>query len=439
MIGYGSAFGITLFCLIILLALTFVISEYDIMHPMVIMTTTMTISLALAYSKAEAWHLHFSISAGLVLLTLLLVFCIGCLWGDWYLKGNTHSQSVGLRPIKRPLMMSWIILGAGICIMIVLAIVQFYTVYETALKLGNTGGYATMIGTVRSAQEHGGGKIFSRWYTYREIFASSFTYVSLYVFAYNCFYVGGQSILKNLKYLSTIVFYMPFLILSGGRLGLLVLIVYCAITGAILYQKNNNFNFNSKKKTIFILVGAGILFIFFFLGFGLFTGKVTIGGRSPVDIIAHYGGLSMPAFSVYLDSVHLEVPSVGNSTLTDFTRKLNYLGFNLAPSTTFLKFTQFYGIDTNVYTAMRRYIDDYGFVGMYIIMCLMGMAYTSFYDIIKFRAKNSVWIAIYALTVLPLFISTNDDIFLSRNLDFALYYNLGLVYLMHRFCLNEGI
>ena len=48
------------------------------------------------------------------------------------------------------------------------------------------------------------------------------------------------------------------------------------------------------------IVSTFLLLIFVSLVF--FTGKVSLHGRSPFSIIAHYGGLSAPALSVYLNS-----------------------------------------------------------------------------------------------------------------------------------------
>ena len=49
----------------------------------------------------------------------------------------------------------------------------------------------------------------------------------------------------------------------------------------------------------------------------------------PFSIIAHYGGLSAPALSVYLNSTPLESPYIGLTTLWDIYSKLRVLGLSL--------------------------------------------------------------------------------------------------------------
>ena len=162
-------------------------------------------------------------------------------------------------------------------------------------------------------------------------------------------------------------------------MGLLNLTIYILLTGAIIYERSQSFHPKAKQKIIIVSLAAGVSFYAYFCSL-VFTGKVSLHGRSPFSIIAHYGGLSAPALSVYLNSTPLESPYIGLTTLWDIYSKLRVLGLSLPQNITFLKFVQFHGINTNVYTAMRRYIEDYGYIGMYLIMYFLGIIYTAFID-----------------------------------------------------------
>lgn len=267
--------------------------------------------------------------------------------------------------------------------------------------------------------------------SYRNIFSSSFTYTCILIFFSNIFQCH-ESVRKNLKFLVPIIFYLPFIILSGGRMGLLNLTIYILLTGAIIYERSQSFHPKAKQKIIIVSLAAGVSFLCLFLLFGFFTGKVSLHGRSPFSIIAHYGGLSAPALSVYLNSTPLESPYIGLTTLWDIYSKLRVLGLSLPQNITFLKFVQFHGINTNVYTAMRRYIEDYGYIGMYLIMYFLGIIYTAFYRFVEYRSHSLFPIAIYAFIALPLVFSINDEIFLAHILRTSNLYQICLMYIFFK-------
>ena len=142
----------------------------------------------------------------------------------------------------------------------------------------------------------------------------------------------------------------------------------------------------------------------------------------------------MPALSVFLESTFLEVPYVGTTTLFEFYRKSIVLGMDASklPENMFhfLTFVQFNGIDTNVYTGMRRYIQDYGFFGMYLIMAIWGIIYTAMYNYVRFYAGNLVWIAIYASMVWPLVWMMNDEGVFTGIVQSKTLYFIAMVFLI---------
>ena len=99
---------------------------------------------------------------------------------------------------------------------------------------------------------------------------------------------------------------------------------------------------------------------------------------------------------------------------------------------TFLKFVEFHGINTNVYTALRRYIEDYGYIGMYLIMYFLGIIYTAFYRFVEYRSHSLFPIAIYAFIALPLVFSINDEIFLAHILRTSNLYQICLMYIFFK-------
>lgn len=416
---------ITMFLLTSLALLT---TKFDILHPFVVFCITMTSSALLTVIMKHQWQLHVSSFATIIWSTSIIVFGLGALWSELCLHKYTiisKNNSTNNLEISYKIMILMLIL-MSLCV-----IFNFKETYEASIRLGNTQGIFNMIRTVRLATEKGVDVHLSRWMSYRTLFTASFTYICILIYFQNVF-LAKKSIIKNGIYLTPIIFYIPILILSGGRMGLLNLSIYILIVGAVLYEKRNNFSQKSKIKVIVACVAAGILFLMLFLVFGFFTGKVSLHGRGPFDIIAHYGGLSAPALSIYLNSISLETPYIGLTTLWDIYKKISILGLDLPKSVTFLNFVHFNGVTTNVYTAMRRYIEDYGFLGMYMIMFFLGMLYTSIYKYVKFISRSNITLAFYASIALPLFFSINDDIFFSHVIRTTTVYQFIVMFAFYK-------
>lgn len=419
--------SLLLFIILFLITiLTLIMNGKDIIHPASIFSMTMTWSVLLTLIMRHQWNLSVSLSATIVITTSILVFVTGSFWSDKMLLHNIGT-------VKQEKMMhfslSWGILFLVLIIMAIFVVLTFRDTYLTSLALGNQNGVAGMIQTVRAATESEILKS-SRWISYRTYFSCSFTYVCILFFFCNIFY-NHESVKNNLKFLLPILFYLPLIILSGGRMELLNLAIYILLTGSIFYEKSYRFNNISRNKVVIASLVAGAGFFCLFLFFGFFTGKVSLHGRGPFEVIAHYGGLSAPALSVYLNSISLESPYIGLTTLWEFYNKLYVLGFHLPDNIKFLDFVQFKGVNTNVYTAMRRYIEDFGFGGMYLIMFFLGMFYTAFYRFIEYKSHSNFLIAVYASIALPLFFSINEEIFLTHILRMSSLYRILLMYLIY--------
>lgn len=184
-------------------------------------------------------------------------------------------------------------------------------------------------------------------------------------------------------------------------------------------------------------MACGVIFLSFFFALGTLSGKVSAGGRSVYEILVHYMGLSMPAFSVFLEQVRVENAYIGSTTLIGIYNNLNRLGAGLPPVKVFLPFIRFNGIDTNVYTMMARYITDYGFIGMHLIMVFIGMFYVTFYDYIRFVSKKIEWVPYYGFLPITLFFAMNDERFLSQILSTTTLYNFALFYLIFKISVHR--
>ena len=439
MIGVENAFYPLLVVMTLLSTFIFVVVDFDVIHPCFLFNITMTVSVLLATLTINTWNLYMSVDAALAVVSACIVFSFGCLYSEYqtrniYLNNNTNDSYFFINTFD----ISSIKLIIISTILSILFYLQIIDVYNTSLLYGNTSGYSfEMIRIVRKANENDPLFSLGRWYNYRTLLAMSTAYICSFILILKI--INKNNFLQVLKYVPPILIYIGFLIITGGRGGLFELVLFFLIISILLYQKKNFYSSKSKKKAFMFLVLGIFSFIVLFMIFGFITGKVSVGGRSPFLILAHYGGLSMPAFTMFLDNIQVENQYIGATTLKGIYNNLNALGFNLPKVPGFLSFVSFTGITTNVYTAMRRYIFDYGFIGMYLFMGLLGMFYTTFYNYIKGKSKNVPIIMLYGGIVLPLFLSTNDEIFLYSIFNTTLIYKLILFWLLYKVLVTVSV
>lgn len=416
-------------------ALAYIISEYDIIHPFTVLSSVITFTSFMSLVAPEEWHIGISAFACGVMMLGLYCFGIGSMWADRQLAKN--DTQVIARP-KQQKISDVVLILITIC-SLAFAYYESKVLYEAALQLGNAAGFSGMLRTIRLASEAG---LYSmpRILTYGNYIAEALFYCCSYVFFTRFMSTEGKLGWSDLKYSVPILSSVPLLILSASRLMLLQRFVFLVILGGILYQRKYNFSVSCKKRILAYSMLAGGGFLLFFLLFGFFTKKVTLDSN-PFLVFAHYGGLSLPALSVYLESTFLDSPYIGVSTLWEVYRKLDFLGIEIPDwreiRYIFLPFVYFNGIDTNVYTGLRRYIQDYGIVGMSLFMMVWGMVYTYIYEYVKLYADKGIYIVMYATISWPMFWFMNDESLLTYVVQTKTIYIFLIVLLFDKFFIKS--
>lgn len=415
-------------------ALAYIISEYDIIHPLTILTSVIAFTSFMSLIAPEKWHIGISAFACGVMMVGMVSFGIGSIWTDKHLlKPDLKVENISPKKISGAVL---VLMAIG-CL--AFAYYEAEVFYEASLMLGNENGRAGMIRTIRMASE---AQIYAmpRSLVYGNYVAEAIFYCCAYVLFTRCLSKEGRLDWHDLIYALPMLANVPLLILSAARLVLFQRFIFLVILGGILYQRRHAFSTACKKRILFCSVLAGGSFLLLFLLFGFFTKKVTLDSN-PFLILAHYGGLSLPALSVYLESTFLDSPYAGVTTLWEIYRKLSFFGIEIPDwrevMYVFLPFVKFNGIDTNVYTGLRRYIQDYGIVGMSLFMMMWGMVYTFFYERVRLYAKQGIYIILYASVSWPLFWFINDEGLLTYVVQTRTLYIFLLILLFDRLFIKD--
>lgn len=409
--------GLSTFCL-------FLYFNFDILQPTISFFLVMTISLGLGTVNIERWNLYVGPDTSLIVIAGMFSFAIGASFVHYsFYKRNDNVQKMNEQVYFGIYHIPKVLIFICTSIVLILAYFSFKELYDLSIQLGNQDGVANMIKTLRYPLERG--QIhFSRWISYREVVAMVIATSFLYFFINNLI-INGRFKLVDSWFILPVLASFSFFVLSTGRRSLIHFIICGLILGAILYQQKYGISYKVKVKILELIGLTGIFAIVLYFVLGFLTGKVSVGGRSPLTIIAHYGGLSVPALEQYVSTPHVESQYILQNTMMGIYGNLNSLGFNLELGHPFLPFVEFQGtehIDTNVYTIFYRLLADYSFPGMIIIMFLFGVLLTYCYDCLKHADKPEL-LAIYAYYgYIPFFLFIDDQfmgLFTTRTIYFV--------------------
>lgn len=397
------------------------IFNFDIMQPAVITSCTMTISLFLGTINIERWNLFVGSYTSIIFLLGMISFFAGCLFSQnqYFLKRKKCGE---IRTVDYTVPYSVIFILS--LIVLSLAYLSCKEMYNMSLSLGNQGGLMNMIKTIRYPFEKGEIS-FSRWMRYRNLISMSIATVFLYIYCYKTVFVGNLK-RKDILYLLPTVSAIPFFILSTGRRSFIQFIITACVFSTILFQQREGYSSKIRLKILKLLGIACCFSLIIYFSMGFLTGKVQFEGTSPLTIIAHYGGLSVPALDYFLNSPQIENQYIGQNSFVSFYGNLNTLGMHLELGRNFLPFVQFQGtdyVDTNVYTVLYRMVADWSIPGMLMTMFLGGSLITLCYNYLKYNS-NPLLLILYAyFGYIPFFLFIDDQfmtIFTTENIYFAI-------------------
>ena len=435
-----NAIYVLLLLLIAVTGLAFIITEYDMIHPFTIVASVMTISTTVAMLGVPRWNLYVSVDAAIVITTAVLVFGAVSFWVD----GRTKKQD-SYKSGSQLCMGSFFIKNKHLMLLIAIIFLftwwQYTVIYDLAYSINKNVTYANLITFARQGIVYGDFK-YARWFAYGNVLLSAILYSCLFVALTNIIYNGQKIPLKsriqqNLKFFLPAILCIPSFFLSTGREQFLELFCFAMVCSTIIYQKCDQFTLHSKFQMIRFDVLLCSLFLLCFCVAGFI--RESLSFDSLFTHLIAYIGSPIPEFSFFMDHhVFEETQYIGSSTLTGIYSNLNSLGLLHYKPPLFLEFSFLHqDFGTNVYTMLRRYIVDYGYTGMYLIIAIMSIFYTAFYNYVRFYTKKFWIIILYSSLITPLVLSMYDDRFLAFVLSTTTIYKMAAIYLVCRFCINR--
>lgn len=397
---------VLLFLLIAFDIFLFILFDRNILSPSVLAVSMFVLSTFVACLNIETWK--FTISAYTVVMIMTSLMALGA--GEflvrlfYYKRVQSRNNHIPLVPIEVDA--RFVIF---ICIILGLLCVHYI---QELMRVAMAAGYRKdegllFVAYVRKAtlRPEIYGRI-DRLAGWSSTIAQIFAYVFLYSICYNKVYFNKF----NFLYLIPVITYLPYTVFTGGRTQFIYIIAFLIVVGGTFYLQKNKW----KLKSVLTVIKAGFLGIVFFLCIFIAVGSLKSSTivETAFSTISFYTGMSIPSLDDYFLNPRPKGEYFGEHVLFGiygFLREFNpAIPEFYAP----YDFVEFNGTSGNVYTAIRRYHQDFGIVGLYGLMFFLGFFYAFFYLLVNKR--SCFGLLLYAYIIAPIVeISIEERFFMS--------------------------
>lgn len=416
--------------LFLLTVIVYFFEKKDVLSPFVIVCASFALCVGLDALCAEEWNLPMHMNTCIVILSGILSFGAGS-----YIVENSFfkEKSVAFYRIEKfDIQSIWIVMIS--LMLLCFLYLNFNEFYAISHKFTTSDNLSVMIRTVIEKLQAGEVK-YSTWYTWRMILAQGITYVTLFAFIFNAIYLRTYTY----RFLLPVLIFIPLLTVTASRQDFLYLAIFILVSTIFLYQSKNKYNVKKLYKVLGILFCCFCMFLLFFFLSGILSGKIQFG-MSPIKVLGHYAGTNISALDVFINQVIIpDDQYFGQITLTKVYNNLRSFGFNVPERNVYIStFVFFKGVSTNVYTAFRRYIQDYGYTGCVFIMFFLGGLYSAFYSFLKYKAENCFYLIIYATYSYPIFLFCREERFMTSILSARCLFTVFIMFLVYTFCIRKS-
>lgn len=362
--------------LVLILVFSYIASNRDIMAPSVLLTAGYFLACLCCMYNIDNWAVNLKFHTCFLIVLGVVFFVLGDLFQN-VLHKNRPLQANEIIKSQEIVIPNYII-----CFFVLYDLLVLFLTFKEIVDMagGLVGTIGSLVGQFRYA------------YAYTDYRSNTLNvqllkvckgaaYTFLFVFFNNAF-VNKKTLIKNIKYLIPVVIFAFITLVKGGRINAIMII----ISGLFLYYYNWHRKVGWNKsisvrfiKAIFI---AFIAFVILFFGTREFVGRKETTAVS--EYVTTYIGGSFQLLDQYLES-SASSTGEGLETFPGIIQTLNKLGLSGVFPHKALEFRYsstgvYLG---NVYTGLRRYYHDFGYLGMMFIQFVYGYLFSYLYRKIK--------------------------------------------------------
>ncbi len=435
-----------IYILFILLILMFVVIytkiDKDIFSPALLFVLTYIVSVGCAVCNVKLWNIKMAPVTFCVLLLGTLEF-VGI---SLYISSRyrVYEKKIIQRPLKE-IELSWwkIILTDTACAGYM--VLLYCNVIAIAGRHGTYENLSEALAIFKKVTTETLTDSLPWWLGQVERLAMLCGYIFMYIVIRNIIAQGRKmskkQIAKNICCIIPILLHLCNGFLVGDRLQMLQIIVGGVIICFLMWSYKTGKRYISLKTIGILAVCACAGLVLFYFSASL-IGRVNTKGLW--EYITFYCGCSIECLNQFFKNPPMPSNIFGKETLYNLNLKLYTLGL--------LDLKKFYSIHLefryygdvmvgNVYTAYRRWIYDFGFVGAIILQGVMAAVMSIFYNKLKYRKVRNIgfWLILYSYLAYTVVFHPIDGYFYVQYVSQTFITTVILIWLMYWFFVNMKI
>lgn len=204
--------------------------------------------------------------------------------------------------------------------------------------------------------------------------SKAISYVYLFFFVNNAVYT--TKLRENIIFLVPAAMLIAMSIFGASRAELVTMFIYIVTLVFFTHGRVYGFRCGASRKLVKWLIISVVAFLLVFSGMRTLVGRMNTS--DPMTYISSYTGGSIELLDLYVrdDGLIPQADAFAEETFFGLESDLGlvdgaeHLEFRYAPTGV---------LAGNVYTCFRKYLHDFGFLGMLLIECLVGLLFTWWY------------------------------------------------------------
>lgn len=364
---------------LLLLFMTWIIylaNQRDLISPSVWLLIGYDVSVLFAIPNFSTWG-DISLKTFFVILLAIIMFILGNQFSRHISLEGKNSTSMY---IDNGLSFGSVVLLIFLAFLVFVAFIDFRYISRLAYIGGFTSGGSNFMTYARYAAQSEGAMPYSIY------IPIAIAQVIAYLVSYNLIVdvLDRQKRSNKALEICCIIVYLAITVLSSGRTMLLNYIIFLLAITCISLQLRHGWTsyYNGKIVKYGILAIAIIIVAFWLIDFFL---RASMYGtqRTLWNQLSTYTSSGIYALNHFLENPSYASTTGHYETLINIYSVLNRVGFHFEIGSNALEGYRFANVNTNIYTALRRYIHDFGYIGMTLLMFIQGALYGYAYNVIK--------------------------------------------------------
>lgn len=358
--------------LLLILLLTYNGVKKDLMHPSVLIVSSMLMSTVAAMYNVDLWgiQLHFNT----VVIVVSSMLCIAATGFFTYNVEMNESRKAWItnknREELKNIQVDSVVFFLVICFNLFVVVWYYYII----VKITGGGALKEMIASFRMIHSYGVASatdvsmpaMLNQCIKLNKVLA----YLFIMIF-FNNIYATGQ---KDWRFLLPPFLFCVQTLLGSDRIYIVCFVGASIVMAYIMWHRKNGWISDYNKKYVSIIVKAMILLLVFFFFSRNFVGHSKNEISNPLEYITQYIGGSIQLLDMFIQEPMIpEDAGWGEESFSSIYKTI-IQSQGIIPPKRHMEFRSSNGIIIgNIYTAIRKYYFDFGFCGVIIMSCLLGL------------------------------------------------------------------